>query len=224
MEGAAAMSRTVEIIQDGSEARVVGVEEMPEILRGQGEAVLFLGADRSVARVYARLARHMTGLIRDRIGARQEARIERMVDAMLDVDPFDRVEAEIDADNAEMRRDFLTEFEMLTSAEVHDRAGYGGLNKAQTANGWKRAGRVLGVPHRGRDLFPAFEFDRDGQPWPMLAQVLAALPDDLSPWQRAFWLVAPLDALGGAAPIELVRAGDARVLDAAARAGALPVG
>ncbi len=113
---------------------------------------------------------------------------------------------------------------MLDSTAVHTRAGHRSTNKAQTANAWKAAGRILGLPFRNRTLFPAFQFDADGQPHPLMKAVLAALPEDMTPWQRAFWLVAPDVQLDGEVPHELVRQGDDRVVAAARDAGRLPIG
>lgn len=218
------MARKAQLIGPASASRSVAAEELSDAIRPFAHPVVFDAPGPAAERILARLLPQLPGLIATGSAARQEQRIEGLIGNLLDLDPFDRVEAEIDLDNARMRADFLQEFEMLDSAGVHDRAGHRGRNKAQTANGWKRAGRILALPVRGRDLFPAFQFDGQGQPLPLMAEVLAALPADLTPWQRAFWFAAPCPALDEALPMDLLARGDRRILDAAARAGELPPG
>ncbi len=155
---------------------------------------------------------------------RAQERIDAMIDAYLDTDAFDQVEAKIDDDNARLRAEFLSDFEVLTSAQIHAMSGSTSRNKSATANDWKKAGKIFSVKLQGKDLYPAFQFNADGRPYATLADVLAALPQDLTSWQTAFWLVAPQNALDGARPIDLVQAGDARVFDAAARAFETPAG
>ncbi|GHE02620.1 hypothetical protein U879_18710 [Defluviimonas sp. 20V17] len=168
--------------------------------------------------------RNLPRLLEEKRAARQQERIEKMMEGLLDLDPFDQAETRIDADNAALRTRFLEDFKTLTSAEVHANVGHKGRNTAQTAATWKRAGRICSVTYGGRDLFPAFQFDSGGQPLPLLKDVLAALPGTLTSWQRAFWLVARDFHLDGKRPIDCIREGDPGVIEAARHAGALPVG
>jgi len=48
-----------------------------------------------------------------------------------------------------------------------------------------------------------------------MKRVLDALPDDMTPWQTAFWLVSPSSALDGGLPLDAIRGSDERVVDAA---------
>ena len=173
--------------------------------------------------ILERLLPKVLALVTQGADERHERRIERLVEAYLDVDPLESVERDIDEDNAEARRDFMATVPTLDSAEVHRRSGRRGAAVAQTAHEWKRAGRILGVPFDGRDAFPAFQF-QEGRPRPIMRRVLAALPGDLTPWQRAFWLTSATDDLGGAAPSDLVKAGDERVVEAARQAYEIPYG
>jgi hypothetical protein len=202
----------------------LSADEAAEAARRLDYPILFGARDRASARVAAELVRQLPDLIRARLSARQERRIEGLIDHMLDVDPFDRTEAEIDIDNARLRADFLREVDLLDSAAVHRRSGHSGRNTAQTAAVWRRAGRIFGVPHQGRLLFPAFQFDADGRPLPLVKEVLAALPEALTPWQTAFWFMAPDPWLDGAPPRDALLRGDPAVVEAARHAGRLPVG
>lgn len=51
-------------------------------------------------------------------------------------------------------------------------------NLSQTAYRWRREGRIFAVTHGGTDLYPAFQFGDDGQPRPIIAEVLAILAAD----------------------------------------------
>jgi len=147
-----------------------------------------------------------------RAEALSEDRIETLLDVMLDVDPFEPVEARIDAKNAEMRAEFLKDFPVLDSAAVHKRAGLKGSNTSQTVNGWRQKGRILGLPVTGKIAYPTFQFDADGQPYALMARVLAALPQSYTPWQRAFWCVSPKEDLDGHTPVRAIQGGDGRVV------------
>lgn len=155
---------------------------------------------------------------------REEDRIDAMIDAYLDTDAFNQVEAQIDDDNARLRAEFAREFEMLTSSQVHVRSGSASKNKAATASDWKRALKVFSVKIQGRELYPGFQFDADGRPLPLMNSVLTHLQSELSPWQIAFWLVSPQNSLDGRLPIDLVRDGDAGVVEAAKHAYELSAG
>ena len=153
-----------------------------------------------------------------------EDRIQSLLDVMLDVDPFEPIEARIDGKNAEMRAEFLKEFPVLDSAGVHEQAGLKGKNTSQTVNAWRQKGRILGLPVQGKNAFPVFQFDADGQPLALMESVLAALPNSFTAWQRAFWFVSPKEALDGKTPAEAARAGDDRVVETARVAGELVAG
>lgn len=136
-----------------------------------------------------------------------QQRLENLVEVLTPETAPTATDIAIAQDNAALRQRFLETEPCLTSRDVHDRAGARGQNVSQTANAWKRQGRIFAVQHRGRDLYPAFQF-RDGTPHPAMARVLAALPATMTAWQTAFWFTtgngwlddeAPKDALDGAA-------------------------
>lgn len=202
---------------DQGPAQSVSIKTLLEHLKtrkGPAPIVTFPGSEdasvflRELPRILpASLARQRT--------ARQQDRIETILGALLDFDPLDRVEARIDTANAQMRRDFLSRFKVLDAAGVHDRAGHSGSNRSQTAASWSKAGRILGLPYNGKTVYPAFQFDADGQPWPLMRETMKALRPDLSAWQRAFWMVSPNECLDGSLPIDAVRTHDKAVTEAA---------
>ena len=160
----------------------------------------------------------------ERASELSEERIQSLLDVMIDVDPFEPVEAKIDARNAELRAEFLKDFPVLDSATVHKRAGLKGKNTSQTANAWRQRGRILGLPIQGKIGYPAFQFNADGQPLKLMEAILAVLPAHFTAWQRAFWLVSPKEGLDGETPAGAMQAGDDRVVDVAELADQLPAG
>ena len=87
---------------------------------------------------------------------------------------------------------------------------------------WKRDRKLFSLPHRGKELFPAFQF-KDGKPDPLIERVLKALPADYTPWQIAFWFASGNGWLDGAAPEEKLKAPE-EVLAAAAREAEVAIG
>ena len=72
----------------------------------------------------------------------------------------------------------------------------------------RREGRLLALEtgRRGYE-YPACQFG-DGGTVRGLGEVLAEFAEDLDPWMRLAFLVNPNDALGGEAPLDLMRRGE----------------
>lgn len=137
--------------------------------------------------------------------ARQEAlsqdNIDLLVDAYLKSAPTARARHEIEMDNARERARFVEEFPCYTSRELAELAGHEAANASATATRWKKARRIVGLPWKGSDLYPAFQF-REGRPRPIVGKLIEALPERMSPWQVAFWLTSSNSWLGGAIPLD----------------------
>lgn len=209
-----------------NQGRLIAVEAMGDVLRnrkGPG-AIMFLPQNEGMSRILRELSRLVPGILARKLKERQETRIEGLLECMLDFDPLDTAETRIDVTNAEMRRDFLEAFKVLDAIALHERAGHEGSNKSQTAASWRKSDRILGLPFAGKTVYPDFQFDADGQPWPLMRDVLKALPADWSGWQRAFWMVSPNEWLDEGLPFEAIRAGDRDVIEAAAEAGRMAIG
>ncbi len=147
-----------------------------------------------------------------------EANVARMVEILAEAhDPLARVNTEIDAANAAARVRFVEAFSCLTSEDVTSASGSTARNRSQTASRWKAEGKVFSMPWRGQEIYPAFQF-KDGRPRKAIAAVLSALPDTMSPWERAFWFVSTNGWLDGASPAD--RLDQAEAVIAAARNGA----
>ena len=88
-------------------------------------------------------------------------------------------------------------------------------NSSEPASRWKREKRVFAVRAGSARLFPRFQF-ADGYPLPVIKEVLKCLPDDMTPWQIAFWFRSGNGWLDGRSPEEALDDEDG-VLNAAER-------
>ncbi|MBA5803617.1 hypothetical protein [Rhizobium changzhiense] len=139
-------------------------------------------------------------------GSLEESRLEDAINKLADVilpDELGEARGALAADNLELRDRFIAEVPQLTSAEIGNRAGSSARNLYATAARWKKAGDIFSVHHRGTEYFPAFQL-RDGRPHPAIKKALAALPENLSPWQRAFWFVSTNGWLNDKAPMDVL--------------------
>jgi aminoglycoside 3-N-acetyltransferase len=115
-------------------------------------------------------------------------------------DPMAEIRAAIVADNVAIRARFMREVETLTSAKVEVLA-----RPAPDASGTPRIARspqrtMFSVPYEKQERYPAFQFGADGEPLPVIRDILAILPKTMTPWQIAFWFVSSNSWLGGPAP------------------------
>lgn len=147
--------------------------------------------------------------------AKQAERIDRLVEAMIEDEPRSALDEALEIDNAALRARYLESVPTYTAAELHAIAGSSAANRSALASGWKADGRVFAVPHRGVDRFPAFQF-ADGRPRAVVASILEALPEGMTPWQIAFWFASGNGWLEDAAPADRMDDADA-VLQAARR-------
>ncbi len=142
-----------------------------------------------------------------------EQNIKQLVDILLSDAPRSEVDADIEMDNAQLRAEYLREVSTLTGAAVRAASGLAPKNKSEPASRWKREGKIFAVRRGGVDLYPAFQF-ADGAPIPAVKAILAALPNDLTPWQIALWFASGNGWLDGATPQERLNAPDEVVVAA----------
>ena len=134
--------------------------------------------------------------------ARSEKRIDAMVKDLLKDEECADIDLEIERDNAELRATYLQTTELYTPEDIQGPSAK-----------WKREGRVFAIQDDGKDLFPAFQF-ADGQPLPIIKKILEALPEDMSPWQTAFWFESGNGWLDGEVPQECLK-NESDLIDAA---------
>lgn len=179
------------------------------------QALLVSFANPAIQAVALKLIKSLQKQAPNRLRELSEDRINAILDSLVALDPRAAAEARIDLRNAEKRKEFLDEFEVIDSTRVHEISGNKGSNPSQTAAAWRKAKRILGLPVGQRTVYPVFQFDEGGRPYPLIKRVLDALPGDMTPWQTAFWLVSPSSALDGGLPLDAIRRGDERGVEAA---------
>lgn len=128
-----------------------------------------------------------------------EENMAHLVEMMLHDAPRPDIESDLELDNAQLRAQYLKTTKLLSSAQVREMSGLEPKNKSEPASRWKREQKLFSLAHQGMELFPAFQF-KDGRPNPVIEKVLAALPDDFTPWQVAFWFASGNGWLDGASP------------------------
>jgi hypothetical protein len=179
--------------------------------------------DRTTASTVARAVELLPELVVRGRRKVDEERLTGVTEALVRLAPRDETQAAIETDNARLRMEFLKRHKCLNSQAIHRLSGSRASNVSSTANRWKRMRRVFSVPSgSGEGLFPAFQF-RDGQPRPVIAEILGALPRDMSPWQTAFWFVSGNGWLADRAPVNCLEDKEA-VVAAARRAGEPTIG
>jgi hypothetical protein len=148
--------------------------------------------------------------------ADREARDEGLVDLLLqDVEPRLMGSAHLEQLRlqAQAKAAFLTEVPLLTSREVGESLGSTAQNTSAMASRLKGEGRLFAVPHKGVDLYPAFQIV-DGEVQPAVARVIKAFAGD-SPWAVALWFQAGSGWLGGDRPMDRLADDPDAVVDAA---------
>jgi small subunit ribosomal protein S5 len=142
--------------------------------------------------------------------------MRRMIEAMTPPNPVPLPPQVLQAlRNATARDEVLREFGAFTSADVGKMAGSKSPNRAALAHRWKSDGRIFSVLHNGANYFPGFQFSREGQPLPVIAEVLKILGHVLSPWELAIWFWKNNGVLGGERAVDLLTSAPGRVIDAA---------
>ena len=109
------------------------------------------------------------------------------------------VRAQLAVDNLEMRREYLDETPTLTAADIHMASGLRSRNTSEPASRWKGEGKLFAVRVGRRDLYPVFQFE-DGAPRPVIKDILGALPETMTGWQKALWFASGNGWLDGDEP------------------------
>ena len=162
---------------------------------------LLVGATtKKQAAIIKKTVRTVSSIATDRRAALTERNISQLVDLYLEGEPRAEIDEELDRDNAALRADYLKSMPCYTGAQIRANVRKAPpKNKSEPASRWKREGRIFAIQDRGVDLFPQFQF-QDGDPRKVIAKILAALPEDMSVWQIAFWFASGNGWLDGDAP------------------------
>ena len=163
-------------------------------------------------------ARLLIELLDRRLSDLETAEMERIIEAVVPALAKRPPAAFIDRArrNAEARADFIRQYEMLDADQVHELFGSRARNRSALAARWRSDKKIFAVKHRGRFLYPAFQFDAQGRPRQVISNVLAALGTEVGGWQTALWFVTPNGWLDEEKPVDMLEREPLAVLDAAA--------
>jgi hypothetical protein len=179
-----------------------------EEIRPEGEEIVIVAANHSVATQVARLAAVLV---------QSQEQTARLVDAMFvpgsTVSPATARQAQR---NAEARQELVDEFGLHDSDHVAEAAGSAATNRSATASRWSAAGRIFTVNHRGTRLYPSFQFGTDGHPRPVIASVLEVFePYGLDGWETALWFTTASGWLDDQRPVDLLTREPEQIVEAA---------
>jgi hypothetical protein len=119
--------------------------------------------------------------------------------------------------NAQAQAQLADEFGLLSSTEVATLTGSTAANRAAAANRLRHQGKVFAVDVEGTQRFPGFQFDENGKPLPVVAEVLKVLGDRLTGWELALWFTSSSDWVGGELrPVDVLDSDPEPVAQAAA--------
>ncbi len=176
-------------------------QKLSDVLGNARSVVAIRSDDPLVTQAVADVVGRVTEIVESRREALSQQNIDVLVDAYLKSEPTAQVRHELELDNARERARFIENYAWYTSKEVAQFAGHEASNASATANRWKKAGRIFGLPWKDGDLYPAFQF-ADGQPRPIIRSLLEIFSSRRTPWQIAFWLTSSNSWLDGAAPVD----------------------
>jgi hypothetical protein len=179
-----------------------------ELFDRTSQLLVLRNADAELGPVIKAVIEQVPEAVRVRRRALSEQHIDALADIYMASDPLSAALPDIERDNAEAQASFVKRWPVLTAEQIAHRAGHESANKSATANRWKAAGRIFGIRVGRREVYPAFQF-KEGQPHPAIAQILSALPRDMSGWQIAFWFVGPNSFLDNALPVDALDHEDA---------------
>jgi hypothetical protein len=173
-------------------------------LLGTAKLFMFHASDPGVGKVVTDVLEHLPDVVASRRQALRERDIEALVDVFLRAEPLAPAMPAIERDNASAQAAFLKRWPVLTAEAVAKQAEHGSANRSATASRWKKARRIFGIRVAGREVYPSFQF-QEGRPRPVIAKVLAGLPEDMTGWQTAFWFIGANSWLDGDAPINRLK-------------------
>jgi len=126
----------------------------------------------------------------------------------------DNAETAIRKDTLNWRKQFMSENQCWTSAEVAEESTSRATNRAAIASRWVREKKIFSVRFEGQQWFPRFQF-QDGGPIPAVSQVIKVFPGHLTGWELAYFFATPNPNLDGRKPLELLKRDPSRLLSLA---------
>ena len=94
---------------------------------------------------------------------------------------------------------------------------FGLLSGSGRTEQWIQEKRIFPVVHHGAPLFPAFQFDFEGEPLPVIAHVLSTLGKKSKGWELALWFISSNGWLDGRRPVDCLQSEPEEVMEVAER-------
>jgi hypothetical protein len=189
----------------GSAAAETGAAAALEDVRAQLRALEgHLDLSKAAAREYRMALRQMLSAITGSNPTVEELRalVDMLVPEAAVPQPAQLLQARR---NAEARVELLHEFGAYTATQLAEVAGSSARNPSALAGRWRAEGKVLGLTHHGQTYYPAFQFDDDGRPLPVIRSVRRVLGErGFTEWQSALWLTSAHGRLAGGRPVDLL--------------------
>jgi len=126
----------------------------------------------------------------------------------------DDAETAIRKDTLQWRRQFISQYECWTAAQVAEESTSLATNRAAIASRWVTEKKIFAIEFEAQRLFPRFQF-QDGRPIPAVFQVIEAFPQHTTGWDLAYFFVSPNTNVGGRRPFELLKEDPVRVVSLA---------
>jgi hypothetical protein len=135
---------------------------------------------------------------------------------------FDEIAAQetVDRDTVQWRSQFMKNHSSWTAKEVADQSTSTAKNRGALASRWAQERKIFAVKYEGQFWYPRFQF-QDGEPLPIVGQVIQAYPSHANGWDIAYFFVTPNANISGRKPVELLKIDPVRV-HSLARAAANP--
>ncbi|CAN7171264.1 hypothetical protein LJR084_000316 [Variovorax sp. LjRoot84] len=148
--------------------------------------------------------------VREAINELERQSIQALVD---EVEPRRPAATRIDLEKRAIDA-VLQGTEWSSAAEIGQRLDAKAANPHAAVSRWQQSGRIFGIDHRGKKIYPAYIFDATWQPLPAVKKILAVL-DDYSPFRVAAWFESTNSSLGGKRPREVIASAPDAVVAAA---------
>lgn len=180
---------------------LAGTQTLTDLLADPGTSyfVLLKAARESDARLVERIAALVSRELDATQGDKIDSYVRKLTEMLVNDQDLSSVDRDMAEDNAALRAEYLRSTPCYTAPELNRLCNGPKGNKAEPGSRWLREGKLFAVKHGRENRFPAFQL-QDGAPNPVIAAVLAALPDGVSPWQVAFWFASGNGWLDGRAP------------------------
>jgi hypothetical protein len=121
---------------------------------------------------------------------------------------------DLDRGSRAWRENFISHYKGFSAVQVADEAGNGAKNRSAMASRWASEKKIFGVRFQNQTLYPAFQF-KDGEPIPVIAEILKEMPPSFTGWDLAFFLTSPNSYLDGKLPVELLKSKPERLVSLA---------